>query len=491
MTSMAVQRASIDSPGTAAVSAITPNDLSRVFDLQRRAFARSHPPSLKERRATLATLARVVDENRMALIDAAQHDFGVRSPFETELSEVIGTTSSIRYLQSRLRSWMRPRRRSASIWFMPAKNQIEVSPLGVVGVVAPWNFPVQLGLIPAATALAAGNRVMLKVSEFTPHLSSVLKRIVHESFDAEQFFVTDGDGDVSAAFTKLPFNHLLFTGSTHVGRMVAKAAAENLTPITLELGGKSPVVVDADYSIDRAARNVAWAKLYNGGQVCAAPDYVLVPRGQEQAFAHAVIAHARKMYPAMAGNPSYTAVLNRGHYDRVTRYVEECRSLGAEVMTAENPELGRGSRQLPLIVILNPPADTAVMNEEIFAPILPVVGYDSEEDAIELVKSKGEPLALYVLSSGASRQRLWLDRIPSGGAVVNDMLIGYLQNDLPFGGRGKSGYGAYHAREGFDTMSHLRPVTYQKSIMGRTGVQMLYPPYSRFASVLLKVMRRI
>jgi coniferyl-aldehyde dehydrogenase len=276
-----------------------------------------------------------------------------------------------------------------------------------------------------------------------------------------------------------------------VGKIVAKAAAENLTPVTLELGGKSPVIVDADYPLARAATNVAWAKLYNGGQVCISPDYVLVPRGREKEFATAALEAARKLYPKSAGNPEYTAVLNQRHYDRISAYVADAEARGVEVLSVEDPELGRERRQLPLTMVINPPADATVMQDEIFGPVLPVIGYDSDDAAADFVNSRSTPLALYVMSSGKRNQARWLARVPSGSAVVNDLMIGYLQNDLPFGGRGGSGYGAYHGRDGFDAMSHLRPVMYQRAIFGRTGGQMLYPPYGKVASTLLKMMRRI
>jgi len=376
------------------------------------------------------------------------------------------------------------------MWYKPAKNRVEPSPVGVVGVVSPWNFPLHLALIPAATALAAGNRVMLKVSEFTPHTSAVLKRLISENFDANVVYVTDGGGDVASAFTKLPFGHLCFTGSTQVGKLVAKAAAENFTPVTLELGGKSPVIVDENYPVERAATAVAWAKLYNGGQVCISPDYVLVPRGREKEFANATRAAARKLYPQAAGNPEYTAILNQRHYDRINAYIQEAQANEVEVITAEDPELGRTRRQLPLTMIINPPVDSTVMKEEIFGPVLPIIGYDSEHAAVDFVNSRSTPLAFYLLSNTKRRQRQWLTRVASGSAVVNDLMIGYLQNDLPFGGRGGSGYGAYHGREGFDSMSHLRPVLYQRAIFGHTGGQMLYPPYGSIAAILLKLMRR-
>ena len=481
----------VNVPQNDQAESIAASELSEVFARQRAAFDRNPAPSLQQRRATLLKLERLIEQNRLILAEAANADFGTRSGFETEMSEVVGTISILRFMRRRLRSWMAPRRRGVSMWYMPAKNRVEPQPLGVVGVVSPWNFPLNLALVPAATALAAGNRVMLKVSEFTPHTSAVLKRLIEENFSPDLFYVTDGGGEVASRFTTLPFNHLLFTGSTQVGKIVAKAAADNLTPVTLELGGKSPVIVDKNYPIERAATTVAWAKAFNGGQVCVAPDYVLVPRGREKEFAVAAREAARKLYPQVAGNPQYTAILNQRHYDRITGYITEARARDLEVITAEDPELGRERRQLPLTMIINPPADATVMKDEIFGPVLPIIGYDSDDTAVDFVNSRSTPLALYLLSNGNQRQQQWLTRIPSGSAVVNDLIVGYLQNDLPFGGLGGSGYGSYHGREGFDAMSHLRPVMYQRHIFGRTGVQMLYPPYKPIADVLLKLMRRI
>ncbi|MBV8349341.1 MAG: aldehyde dehydrogenase family protein, partial [Mycolicibacterium sp.] len=281
----AVREASLRVAGGDHAESIAGGELGEVLARQRAAFDRNPVQSLQQRKGMLLKLERLIEQNRLILAEAANADFGTRSGFETEMSEVVGTISILRFMRRRLRSWMAPRRRSVSMWYMPAKNRVEPRPLGVVGVVSPWNFPLNLALVPAATALAAGNRVMLKVSEFTPHTSAVLKRLIEENFSADLFYVTDGGGEVASRFTTLSFDHLLFTGSTQVGKIVAKAAAENLTPVTLELGGKRPVIVDEDYSIEQAAATVAWAKVFNGGQVCVAPDYVLVPRGHEKEFA--------------------------------------------------------------------------------------------------------------------------------------------------------------------------------------------------------------
>ena len=352
---------------------------------------------------------------------------------------------------------MAPRRRSVSIWYRPAKNRVEPNPLGVVGVVSPWNFPLHLALIPAATALAAGNRVMLKVSEFTPHTSAVLKRLIEENFSPDVFYVTDGGGEVASAFTKLPFDHLLFTGSTQVGKIVAKAAADNLTPVTLELGGKSPVIVDEDYPIgapqprwrgrssttavrSASRRTTSWCR-------AGARRSSRSPRGRQ-------LASSIRRPPETPSTPrSSTSGTTTGSPPTSPKR----RHLDAEVISVEDPELGRSRRQLPLTMIINPPVDSTVMTDEIFGPVLPIIGYDTDQAAEDFVNSRSTPLALYVLSTVKQRQKHWLTRVASGSAVVNDMMVGYLQNDLPFGGRGGSGYGAYHGREGFDTMSHLRP----------------------------------
>ena len=313
------------------------------------------------------------------------------------MSEIVGTISIIRYMRRHLRSWMAPRRRSVSVWYRPAKNRVEPRPLGVVGVVSPWNFPLHLALIPAATALAAGNRVMLKVSEFTPHTSAVLKRLIEENFSPDMFYVTDGGGEVASAFTKLPFDHLIFTGSTQVGKIVAKAAAENLTPVTLELGGKSPVIVDENYS-DRVSRRHGGVgealQRRSGLHVARTTSWcragvrrsLRLPRGRQLASS------TRGLLEIL----QYTAILNQRHYDRINGYINEAQALDLEVITAEDPELGRERRQLPLTMIINPPADSTVMKDEIFGPVLPIIGYDSDHTAVNFVNSRSTPLALYL-----------------------------------------------------------------------------------------------
>lgn len=461
-------------PDSDRLTEVIADELAEVFARQRAAFERHQAPTLTERRATLLKLQRLVEQNRLIFIEAANSDFGTRASLETEVSEVVGTIRMIRHLRRHLGSWMAPRRRHMPVWDRPAKNRIEPQPLGVVGVIVPWNFPLHLALIPAATAIAAGNRVMIKTSEATAYTSSVLKRVIDENFSSDLLYVT-GHNEHTSSFADLPFDRLLDHRST-----VSRTAAS------------SPVIVDEDYSIDEAAREIARAKLLNAGQAAVSPAYVLVPSGREKEFAVAARHAARSLYPRAAGNPHYTAVLNEFHYNRLQAHIADAKARGAEVITAEDPALGIERHQMPLTLVLNPPDEATVVQEEIFGPILPVIGYESEHAAVQFVNGRATPLALYVLANARTQQQKWLRKIPSGSAVVNDPLIGYLQSDLPFGPAGGSGSGAYHGREGFDAMSHLRPVSYQRAIVGdRAQRLMLAPPYDTAAELILKILRRI
>ena len=466
-------------------------ELSEVFAAQSEAIARDGAPTLEERRRHLRTLEQVVMRNRLALATAAVEDFGTKSSVETEISEIVGTVSTIRYMRHNLRRWMKPRRRSTSIWFAPGKGRVLAQPKGVVGVISPWNFPVHLSIVPMATALAAGNRVMVKMSEYTPSTTRLLMRVLREEFDRDTLHISSGGPDVGGAFAQLPFGHLFFTGSTGVGKSVAAAAAKNLTPVTLELGGKSPVIVDRHFPAEAAARSIVWGKLYNGGQVCIAPDYVLVPEGHEHEFADAATRVARELYPDIEGNPDYTSAIHDAHYARLVGLIEDAQTRGAKIVSAGGPDEGVAERKVPLSVIVNPESDARVMGEEIFGPVLPVIGYGDLDDAIRYVNGRPRPLALYLFTNEEAHRDAVLSRTTSGGVTVNDTMVHYLVNDLPFGGVGASGMGSYHGREGFDTFSHLKPVFFQRPVAGRTGVQMLYPPYQPVAKLILRMMRWI
>lgn len=465
--------------------------LAGILAAQRKAFGEHGAPSAEDRRADLTTLLRLLLDNRKAIVKACSEDFGSRSPDETEIAEVVATAHSIRYARRHVAKWMKPRRRSTGIWFWPAPNRILPQPKGVVGIMVPWNFPVNLAVSPLAAALAAGNRAMVKTSEFTPATGELLGRLVAERFASDHVSVTGGDVEVARAFASLPFDHLLFTGSTAVGRQVMRAAAENLTPVTLELGGKSPVIVDEGYPLERAAERIVWGKLFNAGQICIAPDYVLVPEGAQHEFADLAGAAARRLYPKLAGNADYTSVINDHHYQRLCGYVAEAEAKGAVVKTASDHASGEAERKLPLSVVIDPTDDMRLTQEEIFGPVLPVVGYRSLAEAVDYVNARPRPLALYLFSRRQGTRDEVLARTTSGGVSLDDTLLHYLQDDLPFGGVGPSGMGSYHGREGFDTFSHHKPVFRQVGIGGRTGAQLLYPPYGPVSRLLIRLMRRI
>jgi acyl-CoA reductase-like NAD-dependent aldehyde dehydrogenase len=465
--------------------------LATLLAVQRKAFLAEGSPNAEERRADLTQLSNLLLDNRKAIKAALRADFGARSSYETEIADIATTLHTVKFARRNVAKWMKPRKRSTGIWFLPAANRIIPQPKGCIGIMVPFNFPINLAMGPLASAIAAGNRAMLKMSELTPNVGELFARLIAERFSAEKIVVVNGGMEVSQEFASLPFDHLLFTGSTAVGRHIMRAAAENLTPVTLELGGKSPVIVGEDYPLAWAAERIVWGKLLNAGQICIAPDYVLVPQGKEREFAAYAQAAARKHYPKLTGNDDYTAVINDQHYQRLTDTVADARSKGAVIESVADPAESRSERKLPLTVVLDPSDDMRVMQDEIFGPVLPVRGYGSVDDAISYVNERDRPLALYVFSNKEATQRKVLEQTTSGGVAINDTLMHYMQDDMPFGGIGPSGMGSYHTGEGFDTFSHLKPVFKQRGIGSFTGAKLLYPPYGPVTNVLLKLMRKI
>lgn len=465
-------------------------DLDALFARQAAAFEQDRNPPLATRVDRLRRLRAVVADNRARIIEAVNADFGSRAEEESRLAETGATLTTIDYTLARVARWMRPRRRGASIWFLPASNAIVPQPLGVVGVMSPWNYPVNLALAPLATALAAGNRAMVKMSEFTPATTALIQQLVAAAFDDTEVAIICGEANVATAFSALPFDHLLFTGSTAVGRRVMQAAAQNLTPVTLELGGKSPVIVDPDYPVDEAAHRVLWGKTTNAGQTCVAPDYVMVPRGRSGDYVEATRKHYQAHFPEGARAASYTAVINARQYERLHGLVADARERGADVIEMEpDAEALRAGRKFPLTLVVNPPADARVMQEEIFGPVLPVLEYDGFDGALSQINAGDNPLAIYYFGHSADRQRRVLRDTLSGSAAVNEVVAQFLQVDLPFGGVGASGFGRYHGAEGFDTFSHLKPIFTQRGMGRFTGLKLLYPPYSRFAHRLIAMMK--
>jgi coniferyl-aldehyde dehydrogenase len=455
---------------------------------QSAAFHSEPFPTLAVRRERLERLRTLLSAHQDAFIEAVNADFSHRSAHETRLAELLMLEAGLKHTLRHLKSWMNPRRMPTALHFLPGSSQLMPQPLGVVGVISPWNYPVQLALAPAMAALAAGNRVMLKPSELTPCTSALLAQAVAAHFSPDEFTVIQGDAGVARQFASLPFNHLFFTGSTPVGREVAKAAAANLTPVTLELGGKSPAVVDASADIAQTAERLAFGKLLNAGQTCVAPDYILAPHAMVEPLAEALVAAIRRLYPTLAKNPDYSAIATPRHHARLKAMLEEAESLGARLMPTHKERLGVKSRKLVPTVVLDTTPQMQLMREEIFGPVLPIVGYVELEEAICTIQRGERPLALYWFGAdNAGRERL-LKATHSGGVTINDCLWHLAQEDLPFGGVGASGQGAYHGEWGFNTFSHRKPIFNNPAL---AATKLFYPPYGAVFNQLLGVLKRI
>jgi len=463
-----------------------------IFQAQRDAWNSRPFASAEERRDRLARLSSALYTAREALVAALNEDYGGRARQETLLADLWPALRACRYSHRHVARWMRRRRRSVDLMLQPGRAWLQPQPLGVVGIIAPWNFPLLLSIGPLAAALAAGNRVMLKPSELAPHTASVLREVLAAVFPPEEVAVVEGGADMAKAFAALPFDHLLFTGSTAVGRQVMRSAAENLTPVTLELGGKSPALLTTDTNLDTAAEAIAFGKLMNAGQACVAPDYVLAPRDRIAAFVTAITRAARHLYPTWSGNPDYTAIINRPHRERLADLLDRASGNGARVLPIHDPTASIfdvAGRMAPVLVLDADP-DGPLMREEIFGPVLPIIAYDSLPEALAFINERPRPLVLYVFTRTAAILEATLAGTVSGAVVVNDSVVHVLADDLPFGGVGASGMGQYHGREGFDAFSRLKPVF----VRGRPNLSpLLRAPYGalaeKMAAVLLRVSR--
>ncbi|MFW7267143.1 coniferyl aldehyde dehydrogenase [Gluconacetobacter sp. Hr-1-5] len=465
-------------------------ELSRMLEHQRHAFLRDGPPGARQRRDDLRRLKAEILRRRPDIARALNADFGQRSARETAIVELVPLVQAINYLSRHLRGWMKPERRRVSPYFLFGRAWVMRQPVGVVGIVAPWNYPVSLALVPLATAIAAGNRAMIKPSELTPATSAVIRKIVEAVFPADQVAVVTGDADVGALFSALPFDHLLFTGSTAVGRKVAVAAGQNLTPVTLELGGKSPVVIEPGFSPLRAAEQIVFGKLTNAGQTCIAPDYVLVHEDDRDAFADACGRVVAKRYPGgFSGSADYTAVVNAHHHDRLARLVRDADERGARIVPLGREPSGRdeGGRVMTPVLLLDVTPQMAVMQEEIFGPVLPVLTYRTLDEAIAFINDRPRPLALYYFGTQPALQERVLARTISGDVTINGTLLHYAQDDLPFGGVGASGMGAYHGREGFMALTHPRGI-YRRGRWNATAL--LQPPSGRLTDMITSFLLR-
>ena len=464
-------------------------DLKALFAGQHQASRAQIDVPFALRCDRLRRMRALLDEHGDALARAVQADFGVRSLQLTAIADLFVLRTMLSHTIKHLKKWMKPTKVSTPFYLLPSHAYLQRQPLGVVGVVSPWNYPVQLSLGPVITALAAGNRVMLKPSELTPQTSALMAKLLGDAFAADEVCVVQGDGDVSAAFCSLPFDHLFFTGSTAVGRIVAKAAAANLTPTTLELGGKSPCVIDASCDLNKAAIKIAHGKLLNAGQTCIAPDYVLLPRGMEAAFADAFSKAINTLFPSIAGNPDYAAIISPRHHERLQALVAEAKSNGArvQVVGAGDTLTGNVTRQMAPVLVFDAPATSRLMTEEIFGPVLPVLPYDSLDHAITHINAHPRPLALYWFGTDIASRDKVLSQTVSGGVTVNDTLMHIAHENLPFGGVGESGWGSYHGEAGFLRLTQQKPVLV--SSKWARG-DLFYPPYGKRFDQVMGLMKR-
>ncbi|MBL4833448.1 MAG: coniferyl aldehyde dehydrogenase [Pseudomonas sp.] len=446
-----------------------------LFELQREAFRNNPMPSAESRIASLNSLKAALLRYQQPLIEAISADFGRRSADETRLAEILPALEGIKYVSKRLRRWMKPSSRHVGMAFQPGKAKVIYQPLGVVGVIVPWNYPLYLAMGPLTGALAAGNRVLIKMSESTPETARVFAQMLSDIFAEDQVAVITGEAEVGMAFSRLPLDHLLFTGATSIGKHVMRAAAENLTPVTLELGGKSPAIVSKDVPIADAAERIAFGKGVNAGQTCVAPDYVLCPRERVEDLVEALRSQFARLYPTLRDNADYTQVVNPRQFQRIQGYLQDARDKGAKIIEL-NPaeEILEGTRILAPTLLLDVTDEMKIMHEEIFGPLMPILPYDRIEEAMDYIADRPRPLALYYFGYDKAEQERLMNQTHAGGMCINDTILHVAQDDMPFGGIGPSGMGHYHGHEGFLTFSKAKGVYIKQRF---NGARPIYPPY--------------
>ena len=451
-------------------------EMEKILNLQKKLYIEEETPSLELRQDRLNRCVEMLKKYNVEILDAIQEDFGNRDSKAGFMSEIMSTIGSINYAKENVKKWMKDEKRKSNssqpfairtvMSLLGAKSWIKYQPLGTVGVISPWNFPINLVLAPLGTIFAAGNRVMIKPSEFTPVTSDLTEKMFSEFFDVSEAAVFTGGPDVAAAFSALSFDHLLFTGSTQTGKLVMKSASENLVPVTLELGGKSPVIVDENADLKNTATKVMRGKTMNAGQICLAPDYVMVPKGKSEDFVKESETAVKSMYENLKYNQSYTSVINEKHYDRLNSLLEDAKEKGADIRVI-NPADEDFSQQevhkIPPTLVLNPTDDMDIMKEEIFGPLLPVKEYEDFQETIGHVNSKDRPLGLYYFGNDKKRENDVLNNTISGGVTLNDVIWHIGQEDIPFGGVGPSGTGNYHGFDGFKNFSHAKAIYKQFS----------------------------
>ena len=461
----------------------TQEDMQAVLDRQKKAYLAEGVVTAKTRIDRIDRAIDILKKHGDKLSEAMAADFGHRSLEQSKVTDIEGPIAPLEHAKKQLREWMKPERRKVvfPLGLVGSRGRIEYQPLGVVGCISPWNFPVNLTFSPLAGIFAAGNRTMIKPSEFTAQTSELMKECFAENFDEEELAVFTGGPDVGGAFSRLPFDHLLFTGATSIAKHVMKAAAENLVPVTLELGGKSPVVIGRSANLEHAASNIMAGKTLNAGQICLAPDYVFLPEESRDEFVQHAQGSVAKMYPDIKDNPDYTAIISERHFDRLNGYIEDAKSKGADVVEI-NPAGEDFSQQqhhrIPPTILLNPSDEMKVMQDEIFGPLLPVKQYKQVDETIDYINSKDRPLGLYYFGQDKNEEEQVLTRTTSGGVTVNDVIMHAVQEDLPFGGVGPSGMGQYHGYDGFKNFSHAKSI-YSQSKLASKLASALRPPYKK------------
>lgn len=461
-------------------------ELKNIFNKQRAAFYNSCFPTLTQRINLLNRLQLLLLTHKEAMVEVLSQDFGQRARYETVL-EIFSILQEIKYAKRHLKTWMKERKKTVSFWYQFAYAKLMPQPLGVIGIIAAWNGPLNLTLSPLIGALAAGNRAMIKTSETAPMTANLLKKIVSEYFNEDEVAIIIGDSSVSNLFATLPFDHLLFTGSTHVARLILNAASLNLTPVTLELGGKSPVIIAKDVNLELAVKKIILVKLFNAGQVCLAPDYILLPKGQEETFLTISRKIVNTHYPCILQNADYTNIINAWHMERLQAYLDDARAKGAEIIPLANEDKLRSEKKFIPVAILGVKPTMRIMQEEIFGPLLPLISYEHIQNAIDYINARDKPLGLYYFGRNKNEANYVLKNTYSGGATVNDVGLHFCQTNLPFGGVGASGMGHYHGEYGFQTFSKLKPVCYQRRW---NFIPLFYPPYGKLIKLLTKIMLR-
>lgn len=454
-------------------------DATQLLAQQKAAFSQQPFPSEQLRKQQLKALKAALIKHKDKLVKAISADFGHRSSDETLLADIMPTLLSIDHAIKHLRDWMKPEKRKVSMMFQPASSKIMFQPLGVIGIMSPWNYPVFLSLGPLVAAIAAGNRAMIKPSEFTPYANRIISDILQDAFSQDEVCMVEGDAELAAEFSELPFDHLIFTGSTSVGKLVMASAAKNLTPVTLELGGKSPALIAPDVNAEFAVTRMLYGKCLNAGQTCVAPDYVLCPKEMESELVAAFKKQFNELYPDVSCG-DFTSVINDRQYERLQSWIKDATDKGAQLISLSDKSETL-PRSMPLQLLLNTNSDMKIMQGEIFGPVLPIVTYQPTEingvdEAIQKINSQPRPLALYMFTKNKSTENQVLTQTHAGGVCINDTVSHVAQEDLPFGGVGPSGMGKYHAIEGFRAFSAAKPVLKRGRFYSAKAA---FPPYGK------------